>query len=117
MSREPYALAAGFGTNVGGYVVALVVLSLGHAEALSPVWLLGPMLWLVSMVLGGWVVSVVARSRQLLLGYLSAALGMLVVDLAMRFVLRITIAPLTTAGGILVVSALGALGALIYSRK
>jgi hypothetical protein len=117
MTREPFALAAGFGTNVVGYVVGLLVLNLGHADAPSPLWLLGPMLWLASMILGGWVASVVARRRQFLLGYLSAFLGMLAVVLVMRFGLHVAIPPLATAIGVLIVSALGALGARTYSRK
>jgi hypothetical protein len=117
MNREPYALAAGFGTNVGGYALSLVVLNMGHPEVPSLPWLLAPMLWLASMILGGWVASVVARSRQFLLGYLSAVLGMLVVVVCMRFVLGIAIAPLATGVGVLVVSALGALGALTYSQR
>jgi hypothetical protein len=117
MTRQLLALAAGFGTNIGGYVVSLIALKLGQSNAPSAVWLLGPMLWLASMILGGWVASVVARSRQYLLGYLSAFLGMLVVVLVMRFALHVAISPLATAVGVLVVSALGVLGALTYSRK
>jgi hypothetical protein len=118
MKREPYALAAGFGTNVAGYVAAIFVLNLlGRGEAPSLMWGLGPLLWLASIILGGWVASVIAGSRQFLLGYLSAFLGMLVVALLARFGLHISIPALATAAGLLVVSALGALGALIYSRK
>jgi uncharacterized membrane protein YedE/YeeE len=116
MNRTPYALAAGFGTNVVGYGLSLVVLNLGQGDAPSVLWPLAPMLWLVSMILGGWVASRVAGSRQFLLGYLSAVLGMLVVVLAMQFVLHIAVPPLATAAGVIIVSALGALGALMYSR-
>ena len=38
MTRKPFALAAGFGTNVGGYLLALIVLNLGRPDAPSPMW-------------------------------------------------------------------------------
>jgi ABC-type thiamin/hydroxymethylpyrimidine transport system permease subunit len=78
---------------------------------------LAPMLWLASMILGGWVASLVAGGRRFLLGYLSAAMGMLVVVLVMRLVLHIAAPLLATVAGVVIVSALGALGALTWSRK
>ena len=68
MNQKAFALAAGFATNIAGYVVALVVLNLGRAGTPSFLWVLGPILWLASLILGGWAASVVARSRQFLLG-------------------------------------------------
>jgi hypothetical protein len=117
VTQELLALAAGFGTNVGGYLLGLIVLNFGKSDTPSPVWLAALVLWLASMILGGWVASVVARSRQFLLGYLSAFLGMLAVVLVMRFVLHIPSPLWATVLGLLIVSALGALGALTYSRK
>ena len=117
MNRELYALAAGLGTNVGGYVVSVAILSLGGTGAPSLLWPLSVILWLVSMFVGGWVASVVAGGRQFLLGYLSAALGLLGVCLTFQFVLHIALPPLATAAGVVIFSALGALGTLTYSRK
>jgi hypothetical protein len=113
MTRDLLALAAGFCTNIVGYVVALIVLNFSHAETPSALWVLAPMLWLASMILGGWATSVVARSRRFLLGYLAAFLGMLAVVL----VIHVSVPVLATAVGLLIVSMLGALGALTYSRK
>jgi hypothetical protein len=68
------------------------------------------------MILGGWVASVVAGSRQFLLGYLSAALGLLAVTMMFQFRLHIEMPTIPTAVGILLVSVLGVVGALTYSR-
>lgn len=111
------ALAAGFGTNVCGYVFALVILNLGgHGDTPSLLSLFAVFLWLASMILGGWVASVVAGSRQFLLGYLSAASGLLAVTMWFRFLLRVEMPTIPTAVGILLVSVLGVIGALTYSR-
>jgi hypothetical protein len=117
MRREAYALAAGFATNIGGYVLALVVLKLIHADTPSALSLIGPFLWLASMILGGWIASVVAGGRRYFLGYLSAAMGMLFVVLVMVLVANATVPLLATAAGIVMFSAFGALGALTYVRR
>jgi hypothetical protein len=117
MRREAYALSAGFGTNVGGYVLALVVLRLIHADTPSTLSLIGPFIWLASMILGGWVTSVVAGGRRYLLGYVAAAMGMLFVVLAMLLLAGVAMPLLATAAGIAIFSALGALGALTYVRR
>jgi hypothetical protein len=117
MNQKAFALAAGFAMNIVGYAVSLVVLNLGRADTPSFLWTLAPILWLAALILGGWVASVAARSRQFLLGYLSSVLGMLAVVLVIQFGLGVTVPPLATAFGVLIVSGLGALGALTYSRK
>jgi hypothetical protein len=118
MNQKAIALAAGFATNVVGYIVSIVVLNLfGRADTPSFLWVLAPILWLGSLILGGWVASVIARSRQFLLGYLSAVFGMFAVVLMMQLGLGIAVPPLATALGVLIVSGLGTLGALTYSRK
>lgn len=117
MGREAYALAAGFGTNLGGYVLGIVVLKLIHSNAPSALSLIGPFIWLGSMIIGGWVASVVAGGRRYLLGYLSAAMAMLLVVLVLVLAANATVPLLATAAGIAIFSALGALGALTYVRR
>jgi hypothetical protein len=68
MKQNAYALGAGFGTNVLGYLLSLGFINLFHNETPSPLWAVAPMLWLAFMILGGWVASVVAGSRRFLLG-------------------------------------------------
>jgi len=118
MNRGFLGLASGVGTNLVGYVIGVAILSLVSQATSNPLlWAFVVFLWFASLIVGGWVVSLMAGRRQVLLGYLSAALGLAVVTLTLRFVLHIEVPLLPVAVGWVAFSTLGAIGALTYSRK